>query len=551
MSVNPMFEVTLFAKSNGCLTKRISLESGSLKSDGSACVMSTGTARRFGFSDVGELAVHIERLGSNEALALGRLRPDLPDQVKVTTKRKLNGDANFIARTQEYILYPPGKPTLALVDFDTKGIPPSVAAKIAELGGCWPALVSVLPALANAARIERKSTSAGLYRDDTREKLPGSDGAHVYLAVSDGSDSERFLKALHARCWLAGLGWMMLGAGGQLLERSIVDRIVGSPERLVFEGPPLLVPPLEQDRSSRRAIATRGEVLDTATACPPLTILEQSKLQQLQAREAERLAPVAAKAKKTFIERQAEQLTIRTGISLHHAKRVIERQCAGILLPSLVLPFDDEDLAGATVADVLADPARFEGTTLADPLEGVEYGTGKAMIMLQADGAPWIHSFAHGRTVYKLKLDYRAAETLLNRATPGEVSDLFVRCAIEGDLGEDGVERLRNLASAIAGVGKRSLDAMLKSARQEDARLQAEEQRNRRLAERRDPRPQIPRPELDAEWLPQMQVCNDVLGCAGGLEPPARNIDKFVAQVRSQRVLSLHFLTNHEVNDDA
>jgi hypothetical protein len=292
------FQLTIFAKSGGCLTKRISLESGSLKSDGSACVMSTGTARRFGFSDVGEFAGHIERLESNEALALGRLRPDLPDQVKVTTKRKLNGDANFIARTQEYILYQPGEPTFALVDFDTKGIPPSVAAKIAELGGCWPALVSVLPALANVARIERKSTSAGLYRADTREKLPGSGGEHVYLAVSDGSDSERFLKALHARCWLAGLGWMMVGAGGQLLDRSIVDRVVGSPERLVFEGPPLLIPPLGQDRSSRRPIATDGEILDTTTACPPLTVLEQSKLQQLQAREAERIAPEAAKAKK-------------------------------------------------------------------------------------------------------------------------------------------------------------------------------------------------------------------------------------------------------------
>jgi len=36
----------------------------------------------------------------------------------------------------------------------------------------------------------------------------------------------------------------------------------------------------------------------------------------------------------------------------------------------VVLPFDDDDLAGCTVADVLADPERFEGATLADPIEG-------------------------------------------------------------------------------------------------------------------------------------------------------------------------------------
>jgi len=59
--------------------------------------------------------------------------------------------------------------------------------------------------------------------------------------VQNGADIERFLRELHARCWLAGLGWMMVGAAGQFLERSIVDRMVGSPERLVFEGSPILV----------------------------------------------------------------------------------------------------------------------------------------------------------------------------------------------------------------------------------------------------------------------------------------------------------------------
>ena len=70
-----------------------------------------------------------------------------------------------------------------------------------------------------------------------------------------------------------------------------------------------------------------------------------------------------------------------------------------------MLPFDDPELAGCTVADVLADPERYEGETLADPLEGVDYGRCSAMIMRRDDGTPWIHSFAHGRTVYELKYD--------------------------------------------------------------------------------------------------------------------------------------------------
>ena len=96
----------------------------------------------------------------------------------------------------------------------------------------------------------------------------------------------------------------------------------------------------------------------------------------------------------------------------------------------MVLPFDDAELAGATVADVLADPARFEGATLADPLEGVAYGACKAKIMVRADGMPWIHSFAHGRSVYELKLDARAVENALKKAPAAEIASLFVRLAL-------------------------------------------------------------------------------------------------------------------------
>ena len=62
----------------------------------------------------------------------------------------------------------------------------------------------MLPALSDVARVTRRSTSAGLSRSDTGEALPGSDGVHVYVEEKDGADSERFLKALHERCWLAG-----------------------------------------------------------------------------------------------------------------------------------------------------------------------------------------------------------------------------------------------------------------------------------------------------------------------------------------------------------
>ncbi len=349
-------EITALAKTGGPLTKRITLApDGSLHSDGSACIMARGAARRMRFDNLRSFAEHIGSLESNEAIALGKLRSDLPDRAEITTKFKLNGTArpDLIARTGQHITYQSDKPAIALIDVDTKGMPAAVSEKIAEAGGFWAALVAMLPELATAGRVTRRSTSAGISRTDTGERLAGSDGQHVFVMVRDGADVERFLRTLHARCWLHGFGWLTVGAGGQLLERSIVDRMVGAPERLVFEGAPILDAPLSQDQATRRPIVTEGATLDTVTACPPLTIVETARIMELRGREAHRLAPESAKARDVFIARQSKRLTERTGMPAESAAQVIARQCSGILLPDAVLPFDDAELAGITVADVL------------------------------------------------------------------------------------------------------------------------------------------------------------------------------------------------------
>ena len=251
--------------------------------------------------------------------------------MQVVTKQKLNGAANVIARTGADIIYRKGQPALALLDFDTKGMPGDVTTAMVQHGGYWPALVAVLPALQTAARVMRRSTSAGLFRSDTGTRLPGSDGVHVYVAVQDGTDVERFLKTLHARCWLAEFGWMMVGAGGQLLERSIVDRMVGAPERLVFEGGPYWIRRCaRQGKPATDAI--EGDALDTVGACLPLTIAETAQLRELKAKWAHRLAGKSAKVRTAFVAKQAKRLAETHRISMREAMRTIARQCQGILL---------------------------------------------------------------------------------------------------------------------------------------------------------------------------------------------------------------------------
>jgi hypothetical protein len=550
-----MIEITRLSKVGGPLTKRISLSAeGKLVSDGSACVMSRGHASRVHIDCLGQFADLIQQLGSSEAIALGALRADLPDHVDVTTQdrlAKLNGSTppNLIARTGSHIAYEAGRPALALIDVDTKGMPAEVTARIEGAGGFWAALVSVLPALATSGRIERRSTSTGISRTDTGEALPGSNGMHVYLHVRDGGDVEHFLRTLHERCWMAGFGWHMVGAGGQLLNRSLVDRMVFAPERLVFEGAPVLVALLAQDQTLRRAKVYDGAPLDTRETCPPLRITEIAHVKHLKSRSAHALAPARAAAREQFIAQQAARLAESAGITGQEARRVIERQCDGVLLPDLVLPWDSEDFANCTVADVLADPARFVGATLADPLEGPDYGRTKAMIMRRADGSLWITSFAHGHTVYELRYDARAVAAAVAAVPADQAADAFVRVTVNADLGADQMEVLRNQVAALAGVGRRALDAKLKAATTEHAARGEHEARDQRAADRRDPRPQIPAPAPDGEWLPQMAVLNDILGGSDLPEPPMRDIDGVVTQVRVRRMPNMHALTPQGVNE--
>ncbi len=547
-----MMELTKFTKSGGPLTKRIRLDAdGNLCSDASQCVMAKGSAQRVQLSGLHSFGKLIDSMTAHQALGLGALRPDLPDAVEIVTKARLNGANHAIARTSEHIGYRPGQPALALVDVDTKGMLDTVRDQIAAVGGYWPALVAVLPALETAGHVVRRSTSAGLSRTDTGEMLPGSDGLHIYISVENGADTERFLRTLHDRCWLVGLGWLMVGVGGQLLNRSIVDRMVSGPERLVFEGPPVLDAPLVQDVVSRRPVVTEGVALDTLVACPPLSITEQAELRKLHMKQKELLTAECAAARAKFIAEQVERTSHRkTGMTPEAARRTVERQCAGVLLPAVVLPFDAEDMQGCTVDDVLADPARFVGASLADPLEGVEYGRGKAKVMQRPDGTLWVHSFAHGQTIYELKYDAAAIAAMVAAAADADAVAVFARLVAAGDVSDSDVDQLIEALGKRCKIGKRIIAKAIAQQRKEQSRQQHQAEQDRREAERTDPRLYTPAPPADAPWLPVIEILNEVHGTSPAAVPPMRDHDGVYTAVRVRRASLMHALTDDGANQE-
>jgi hypothetical protein len=531
--VNRPIEITIFAKTDGPLTKHIWLtKDGKLHSDGSACRMSHGEGRRLCVPGLRAFAAVIDSLKSNQAIALGALRDGLPDRVEITTKDKMNGDIgpNIIARTATDIVYESGRAALMLLDFDTKGMPAGVRSELQRLDGFWSALLSVIPGLQGTGRVSRRSTSAGLFRIDTGERLTGSEGEHHFVEVSDGSDAERALRTAHDRCWLAGLGWFMIGVSGNLLERSIVDRLVGTSERLVFEGAPIVVPPLAQDPELRRPQVYGGDAIDTITAIPPLTIGEAARLCEIKAKAKWALANEVAKARASYIASRAEQLAERTGTTIQAATHIVARQCDGSLLPDVVLPFDNEKLDGCTVGDVLADSVRFEGETLADPVEGLEYGRCCAKIMLEADGTPWIHSFAHGRTIYRLRYDAASVRKLLDQIADADVLNMLTRLDAQAEISETELEDLARYVKQRTSTGIRTILRNVRDARKQRAAQRMQEQRNRLLAERSDPRSRLDCPPVDAPWLPVMNTIFTIIAEAPTARRTKRGIEGLVAQ---------------------
>jgi hypothetical protein len=83
--------------------------------------------------------------------------------------------------------------------------------------------------------------------------------------------------------------------------------------------------------------------------------------------------------------------------------------------------------------------------------------------------------------------------------------------------------------------------------RQEHVARLAREEQERRLAERTDPRPRLAAPPADAERLPVVTAIDDVLSTLQQSEPPMRDAEGCLIEVRNRPPLMLHALLETEI----
>ena len=369
------------------LSKRFALAEDGAISKIPAAQMTTGRARRQSV-DFHKFDECLDRAGPNVAFCYGlHDNAKYGEVVKIATATKADPEKKILARTREFFDYRV-EPGILMIDHDPHPDGPTLTP-----GELQTILADIHPPFAEAACWVRGSLSAGVYKKG--ETAKSERGFHLYFAVTNASDIPRFGKVLFNRLWLSGHGFIALSVAGSCLVRSMIDAAVFDGERLDFVGSPVVGEGLAF--KTPKPAYFDGTYLDTQSL-PDLTEAEQAQLKALveqakQARESDRQAKRAAWAKNKVSD------MIQQGVPEKTARAQISRiaKDGGSFDLYADFPLEFAQLGFASVKDVLANPARFEGQALADPMEGPEYGRTTAKFYANTrENKPVINSNAHG-----------------------------------------------------------------------------------------------------------------------------------------------------------
>lgn len=410
--MSPQIQLSVFTKFSGPLTKQLSLISGKVHSDSSECRMSNGIAERLSvpFDQLPQL---FNSLTPMQAIATGWVNAE-PSMAEIITRDKFEeNNYNFPAHVSPQGVYATRTLqsihqqgcSLVMFDHDHDSNSPFNADTPDEFIAL---LARVIPDFDNTTFIRTYSTSSSVYHRDTGECLRPADGFHIYMAIADGSDIQRFGEVLEKRLWLAGLGYIKVSQrNASLLKRTIVDTAVFSPERLIFEAGAAIVPgnPLVQRLPIPELRFKAHAILDTARL-PDLSEAEEEAyleaVRLAQKSEAVVQAKGAVKNKLTdeYIEQAQRQGKI---LSRRIAAKMVDGLERHILPPYHPIMFSNGQQV--SILELVSNPFRFDGMSCYDPLRP-DKGPDRAKFFANADQAimnPVVYSFVEGGRTFNLK----------------------------------------------------------------------------------------------------------------------------------------------------
>jgi putative DNA primase/helicase len=378
------------------LSKKFRLRNGQLMKENGGKLID-GIAERIKVPDLREFAAVQQSLDHRQALGYGVNGHDrarvVPRAAVATTEDALP----VIARDHESIHWPEGA-GIFLGDYDPRdGEEPLDREQLLDL------LYAQWPALRDGPHLWRPSASSCIVNGETGEELRGVRGQRMYAHVRDASDLPRAGQVLVDRTWLAGHGWVMVSKSGQLLLRCPVDATVFQPERLDFAGGAECVPPLVQRLPEPLVLNPDAEPIDTKATLRDLTEAEREEVTRLQTEAKAAKAEEAAAVRASWMDGRMGDLTKRhPDIPEERLRAVLRQAVEGQVLTAEFILYDARRQA-VTVAELLANPAKWHGKYVRDPLEP-GYSTSAAWVCIDGKGA-FLYSHAHGLGVRYTLMD--------------------------------------------------------------------------------------------------------------------------------------------------
>ena len=411
--VSAPFIFTLWDSDQSNLNKEFYLDDDCNIKKSSSAHMSSGSFRVVEVATPEDLNKQFNNLNHNQAVSIGLPFDKMTNTplLKGKVSSKNNHKPGTINRTKEHMQFS----NCFLIDIDDSDL---------TIDQILPTLCSIDPNLMQAAILIRPSSSYGI-RKEGDQSSPKQGSYHIWVGgVCDPTDIDRYGKAFSERCWLHGLGKIVVSKSGSFLERQLVDASVFSPERLVFEAKPILGEGITQDESKH--ILSPGFGVFNTTLLRDLTPEERTRKQALVTKAKRDKQPDADKLKKVYITncvKKAVQQGSRPEVAQRHINASLVTH---ELYSSQSVKFDDHGIV--TVADILQNPAKFDECTLADPLNWHYDDQCNVAKFYANDGIPCINSFKHGGYTLSLKAEPEKPQT------PEMIGKLITNAIEQGDL---------------------------------------------------------------------------------------------------------------------
>lgn len=418
----PQALFSVITSSSGNLCKTIHLDGDHIASEGQT-LLTNGQIETHGVSSLAEFNEILDSLNHNQAITLGVFDPTIGAKAHIVTApvyKTLTEKTGIIARTREHVRYFPCR-QIMLYDIDDHWLD---FAPLEVQASFLPDLLARELGLSHY--LLRASSSSRVSRDGITKK-PRS--WHLYTFVENGLDIPRLLEQQFRTLVCRNLGWAVLTNSSlrtSVLIRTICDQTVGGSERLIYEAPPVVMPPLSPAPGHTSLVGTSGsQTFQESTATISFAGIEQQLKLGIESQRLQR----DEQTLRARVEIDVQRLGGTDNPDL--AARIRKQTTQAFFLTETVVGFHQIHTSKGTfsVADIVktdfyarakSEPLTFHDQTCADPIEpgyGAAPGrvsTTKAKIF--TDENPIINSFAHGGRVFKLRIRSEDLLALLTRA---------------------------------------------------------------------------------------------------------------------------------------